>query len=1015
MRPIYLSKVLISNFRTYGLQTEVPIEPNPGLTILCGMNGLGKTSFFEAIEWALTGNVRRLHCNLDRVLSRLGTPPGSHAVELQFDNGGIIKRTRTEAPRHDDLVSLLHDDGWQPEIRDIGTYLRLTHFLSQTSDQRFLKQEDKWQLLKGPAGVDRLEQYRALLNDGKARNAFRRSIAELERKRDDAIANLAQFQSALRRQRELQAIASAEAALPPQQVEGEIEEMVTGLREIGSAPDFTVLSSQSISEKLSALTSSIEDHLVKFQRRTEILATAEIALAKWNEMRTNIAGAETRVNNLETELAARRIALEQAHNPVVSSRNEIGRLELENRAYKDHAEVLRRFMEARQTIELLEPQLRALEPKLGELGVSLTNIEARRQQLEELSQKRADLLRTSAGLRDSQASLDAAMALYDRAIESKRIADEIGDDRASWAEKQSRSQQLKQSSAAVITEAERTIVALRSRIQASQDADDAIDKAVAEIAIRLTEGDTTCPVCKHSHGPGELVRKARESMEQMRGGSAILANELTAVQAQLAAAREIHEEAARNEAEAAVKIRDVESAFRNADQLRAVVEADPYFAGVAFSNAAASIMTKRAELRVRSEAITRQLANILAPDVLSSQQIENTTTKTALKSQIEALEAQRGAWNQQLDQCRAVIASTIGEVGDAVIDLEDARAQVLRKVEDLVPVLENARITMSTAERSERVAQENLTNTEANVSAANRELADLTNAGTVIVNTWKNCGFVVEPSAAELERSRSELSACQTAMLRLRERHRTIVQGFKLWAQNEELRRIDGEVSRMMTGAETTELAVIERRFTEGVQQAEVELDHAKAAFARAEEICGVLVQKSEEFSNASLQPLTARIAAFNDIISPFGYGYCLDAKLSPTRGTKALQTISMPNPRTGQSIHGDPESYLSEGQTSALGLSVLFGANMEYRWSRWPALLLDDPLQNTDLIHSAAFIDVIRGLMLDRGFQIIVSTHDMDEADFIARKCQRSKLAVTRVELLSFGPDGLRTKTRTI
>jgi hypothetical protein len=43
--------------------------------------------------------------------------------------------------------------------------------------------------------------------------------------------------------------------------------------------------------------------------------------------------------------------------------------------------------------------------------------------------------------------------------------------------------------------------------------------------------------------------------------------------------------------------------------------------------------------------------------------------------------------------------------------------------------------------------------------------------------------------------------------------------------------------------------------------------------------------------------------------------------------------------------------------------------------------------------------------LMRDEGYQVIVSTHNHDEADFLVRKCPRANLPVRKVELLSLGP----------
>ena len=55
---LYLRSVRISNFRTFGgFVADVPAVP--GALILSGPNGLGKSSFFDAVEWCLTGNVLR--------------------------------------------------------------------------------------------------------------------------------------------------------------------------------------------------------------------------------------------------------------------------------------------------------------------------------------------------------------------------------------------------------------------------------------------------------------------------------------------------------------------------------------------------------------------------------------------------------------------------------------------------------------------------------------------------------------------------------------------------------------------------------------------------------------------------------------------------------------------------------------------------------------------------------------------------------------------------------------------
>jgi hypothetical protein len=71
------------------------------------------------------------------------------------------------------------------------------------------------------------------------------------------------------------------------------------------------------------------------------------------------------------------------------------------------------------------------------------------------------------------------------------------------------------------------------------------------------------------------------------------------------------------------------------------------------------------------------------------------------------------------------------------------------------------------------------------------------------------------------------------------------------------------------------------------------------------------------------------------------------------------------------------------------------------YPWSRWRALLLDDPLQHNDVIHTAAFADVMRNLVSLEGYQVIMSSHDTVETDFIERKFTAAALPCVVVQLL--------------
>jgi len=101
----------------------------------------------------------------------------------------------------------------------------------------------------------------------------------------------------------------------------------------------------------------------------------------------------------------------------------------------------------------------------------------------------------------------------------------------------------------------------------------------------------------------------------------------------------------------------------------------------------------------------------------------------------------------------------------------------------------------------------------------------------------------------------------------------------------------------------------------------------------------------------------------------------------------------------SGRPIHGWAAAhFFSEGQLAALQISSMITASILLPWSRWPALLLDDPLQHADVIKVGAFADLMRSLAQDRGHQIFLTTHDAVQADFIAAKFRSTGLPASIV-----------------
>ena len=65
----YIDAVRVQGFRGVGPSAELALSPGPGLTLVVGRNGSGKSSFAEALELLLTGDNQRWSSKRSRVPS----------------------------------------------------------------------------------------------------------------------------------------------------------------------------------------------------------------------------------------------------------------------------------------------------------------------------------------------------------------------------------------------------------------------------------------------------------------------------------------------------------------------------------------------------------------------------------------------------------------------------------------------------------------------------------------------------------------------------------------------------------------------------------------------------------------------------------------------------------------------------------------------------------------------------------------------------------------------------------
>jgi exonuclease SbcC len=1016
MNPVYLSRIEIENFRTYGEDFKVELNPVPGVTLVCGMNGLGKTGFFEALEWALTGDVRRLSekrkDQLDPVaITRSGAPESSHRVLVQW-GGYTLERQGNELKQGADLSDFLRQPSWQPQISDVATYLRLTHFLPQASASRFtmLDEPTRWGLLKGPAGVERLERLRLLINDKRARNAFADAVARVKTECDGIERKIADWNEAIERRRQLRGFAQAAAAISP----AEIIEMLAGPWELLSK-ELSVMptsdeSPHGVAARMGILRERIELHrgrLIEINTKLPYLEEVLNNLVAQTARRAEAVGL---IQRTETETKVLAEAWSATESALRALRNELRAREEEFREGQARSLQLQQLTEtdlARQaataSLGVQTKREEALQAKVAECDARLASARSRVETYQRNVAKQHSVADGMKRVGEARGALTAAqMAEEQAAALSPQIAEltkQVHDGRS----------ELSRLDAEVATR-DQEIAEKKVHLDQEREAVGQLAHAVAMIVSHLKTEDSICPVCAQVHPPGTLQVEGHKSVARWNQGAARLVEELS----RLVAARDVRakERSAQQEVLKAIEAR-----------LNALIVAQnavrPVFSQVTqryglqaqeFAEAFIVIEAQQESLNALQQQIQLELAGFSAPALFEAEVLNLEFEARRAKDEHEAVVREISTLRGTLESHNARLSKSAALINGAggIESLATARGGLLRNLADLEARLcdLNAKVAAEEQKANElrtRLAVARLRAADATLAEDNRSKQE-----KALLQAWGDTGLGIEPTIESFHEWRrgkqTELQLMERALATVIR----AVEGLNNWLKLEELRTAEQMIRDTFTHAGSANEDEYAKRLDQMLVKTRSQLQAAMKARNRAEDIAGSLKETSDTFSKSALEPLSDRITDYLRLISPFDYTYKIAPHLTDTRA-RAVDRLGIPNPQSGEVDSKEPDLWLSEGQQSVLGLSVLLGASTSYRWSRWRALLLDDPLQSADLIHTAAFADVIRGLVRDKGYQIIISTHDYEEAEFLKRKCNACNIPAQRITLLSLGPTGVR------
>lgn len=520
--PVRLESVVIKDFRAYRKPQTFTIGAD--VTVLYGPNGFGKTSFFDAIDFAVTGEIGRIksssEAHFKKTAKHLDSKSDESVVSLSFMcNGAMRKVTRRVSDRKQALLDGRSNDrktilaeltgGEFPaadRVENFVSLFRATHLFSQEHQELAKDFRDDCRLSEQI--VSRMlafEDYANAVNKAaKVRELVQAAIANADKEIRELSEEIADEKKELDR---LGQTAKAHTNV------GALDAEIASLRRKVGETGISVMSEESDVVTVRRWRASLEARHAESQSRTARLSDLAKEAAGLPAMLTEVAGLRQQLAKKEQDLGAadeKRIAaelrlqrVEQRIAEITAKRTEAqtraALLEWVRTTKPNYAQILERRREVSEELDRATAALaqhRAFEAKAAAGLRTQENLAA--QATERLAIKRAEIAAVQA-LNETAAAWQANQTRLTAVVEAERVS--LSSLELLRAEERGLSPQL----AALAAEEAR----LSRQIAEVDQSQSELRKLLSQLQGHVRDG--TCPLCGEDHGSkDELIRRIQK-------------------------------------------------------------------------------------------------------------------------------------------------------------------------------------------------------------------------------------------------------------------------------------------------------------------------------------------------------------------------------------------------------------------------------------------------------------------------------------------------------------------------
>ena len=999
VKRVGLDSLCIENFRAY--KKRQVFEFGDAVTLLYGPNGFGKTSLFDAIDFAVTGGVGRLRVppstqRFTKAVAHLDSEPQEASVALAFAANGrqrkIIRRVTSRmyasldnatCDRKKTLLEVTGGGVTPPDrVEHLVSLFRATHLFSQER-QELAKEFDRDCAL--PAQVvsrmlavddyattrDKTAKVHHLLEERVVRSTT--EIRTLTNEVEDEKRTLHRLAGAGAEYRESVVPADALAALSRR------------IRDAGlSVPsekldrDFVRACRAAIQMRLTEGESRIV-RLTALVQQVRALSAVTEGLANLVTRRTR---AEADMQHVNSALIESQEAVEGANERVAEFGSE--RLRISNVVDAAHwarvtrpryATLIRREADGEEAVREATSLLGSLRDTRSK---AITELQRR-------EHRQAESARTLTGLHTVATELEELVRSCDawsrdrarignleerHAIHVQRLG-ELHDEEKAVAS-------LLGQNAAKRQKLEQEIVTVGRK--ASE-----LSKLLSHMERLVDDG--CCPLCGHDHGSAEdllsaiTILQVQDGIGDLRRQSARLRRDREELEGRLAGSHEA------------------------AERETAAVE---------------DLRTERAKCTRRivafEEAAVRVGVTVKEPAAMPEEILQ---PKAHVRNRIRDLEGMKSSLEKEADDARAEIAELERRIRNTNSTVIEARRNIDECRGELAGLRSDKRVTQQSldtdATKLEKIYQhhsEELRRTDSMLSEAVATVRKSKAAASKQRQRMAALTATLDGLTREIIRRRKTVAETVSALAE-----------YGLGEQSEEadivrlledVTRINGQMTELRDFADSVEIAIDTattaaalREQREAIQKKERRIEEA----IKDVDIHRVWLDYFRDVIDRVSAKQHAEIESFAKNYGPMAS--VIQQRLRSVYGFQGIDTQShKATIRVRVSRGGDvlrPTDYFSHSEQQTLLLGLFLTAIMSQTWSALSTVLLDDPVTHFDDLNTYAFLDMIIGLSNGQTGtrQFVISTCDEKMFQLARMKFRQLRQAAKFYKISAIGRDG--------